>query len=162
MPAHRFGETAHHAVLDGREVVHRAKVDPPSGAARPTSTVGGRNPARSTAVGTPLPTHRLPTRDDVVAWVGAAGLDRRTPRTRRTADEPHRNLARVRERGCTTDDGENEPGVTCLALPVPAGSPTAPSGASSVSAVACRTPLRPLVDAVAEIRDALGDLGGTR
>lgn len=28
--AARFGETAHYAILDGREVVYRAKVDPPS------------------------------------------------------------------------------------------------------------------------------------
>ena len=49
--AGRYGETAHYAVLDGASVVYRAKVDPPTGALRLTSTVGGRNPAHSTAVG---------------------------------------------------------------------------------------------------------------
>src|SRR6476660_2159968 len=49
--ARRFGETVHYAVLDGRDVVYRAKVDPPSGAVRLTSTVGGRNPTHATAVG---------------------------------------------------------------------------------------------------------------
>jgi IclR family transcriptional regulator, acetate operon repressor len=43
--ANRYGETVHYAVLDGAEVVYRAKVDPPRGAVRLTSVVGGRNPA---------------------------------------------------------------------------------------------------------------------
>ena len=49
--ATEFGETAHFAILDGAEVVYRAKVDPPVGAIRLTSTIGGRNSAYSTAVG---------------------------------------------------------------------------------------------------------------
>src|SRR3954468_10869575 len=57
--AGRFGETAHSAVLDGREVVYRAKVDPPTGAVRLTSTIGGRNPAHATAVGKLLLAYRL-------------------------------------------------------------------------------------------------------
>lgn len=48
--ARRFGEAAHYAVLDGREVVHRAKVDAPTGAVRLTSTIGGRDPEHTTAV----------------------------------------------------------------------------------------------------------------
>ena len=32
--ASRYGETTHYAVLDGREVVYRAKTDPPHGAVR--------------------------------------------------------------------------------------------------------------------------------
>lgn len=160
--AHRFGETTHYAVLDGREVVYREKVDPPAGPVRLTSTVGGRNPAHATAVGKLLLAHHLRTRDDVAAWIGPTDLERRTPRTRRTVDDLHRDLVEARERGYATDDQENEPGVNCLALPVYATSPTTPSGALSVSALAYRTPLRVLVDAVDEIRDLLGRSGGTR
>ncbi len=158
----RFGETAHYAVLDGREVVYREKVDPPAGAVRLTSTIGGRNPAHATGVGKLLLAHRLRTREQVAAWVGAAGLERRTPRTRCTVDELHRDLEEVRERGYAVDDQENETGVNCVALPVYASSPAAPSGALSISAVAYRTPLQALVDAVDEIRGLMGHLADAR
>jgi DNA-binding IclR family transcriptional regulator len=156
--AGRFGETAHYAVLDGREVVYRAKVDPPSGAVRLTSTVGGRNPAHATGVGKLLLAHELRTLEQVQAWVADAPLVRRTPRTLCTAEALHADLRATRERGYALDDQENEDGVNCLALPVYATSPTAPSGAVSVSALTYRTPLRTLVDAVEEIRAALGPL----
>jgi len=156
--AARFGETAHYAVLDGREVVYRAKVDPPSGAVRLTSAIGGRNPAHATGVGKMLLAYRLPTREDVAAWAGSAGLPRRTPRTRCTVNELHRDLQEIRERRYATDDQENEVGVNCVALPVYATSPSAPAGAVSVSGLTYRTPLPALVDAVDEIRDVLGRL----
>jgi DNA-binding IclR family transcriptional regulator len=157
--ATRFGETAHYAVLDGREVVYRAKVDPPSGAVRLTSTVGGRNPAHSTAVGKLLLAHRLSTLDAVRVWVGADPLPRRTAQTRCTAEDLHQELELTRERGYSVDDQENETGVNCLALPVYAATPAVPTGAISVSAVAYRTPLSTLTDAVEEIRGLLGVLG---
>ncbi|MFF4506782.1 IclR family transcriptional regulator [Streptomyces sp. NPDC001401] len=157
--AHRFGETAHYAVLDGREVVYRAKVDPPSGAVRLTSTVGGRNPAHATGVGKLLLAHRLETLEEVEAWIGGSALERRTPRTLCTADDLHRDLRTIRERGFSLDDQENEPGVNCLALPVYATSPTTPSGAVSISALTYRTPLGTLIEAADEIRALLGPLG---
>lgn len=156
--AARFGETAHYAVLDGREVVYRAKVDPPTGAVRLTSTVGGRNPAHATGVGKVLLAHELGTLDAVRRWIGQAPLQRRTPRTLCTAEELLGELRATRERGYALDDQENEPGVTCLALPVYGTSPAVASGAVSVSALAYRTPLRTLVDAVEEIRAVLGPL----
>ncbi|MEV2212101.1 IclR family transcriptional regulator [Streptomyces sp. NPDC050997] len=157
--AHRFGETAHYAVLDGREVVYRAKVDPPTGAVRLTSTVGGRNPAHATGVGKLLLAHRLGTLPEVEAWIGDASLEPRTPRTRCTAAALHGDLRATRERGYGLDDQENETGVNCLSLPVYATSPTMPSGALSISALVYRTPLHTLVDAVDEIRAVLGPLG---
>ncbi|MFC8342854.1 IclR family transcriptional regulator [Streptomyces sp. NPDC057280] len=156
--AGRFGETAHYAVLDGREVVYRAKVDPPAGAVRLTSTVGGRNPAHATGVGKVLLAHELDTLDAVRQWIGGTPLERRTPQTLCTAEELHRALEATRQRGYAVDDQENETGVNCLALPVYATSPAAPSGAVSVSALTYRTPLRSLVDAVEEVRAALGPL----
>src|SRR5829696_227103 len=140
--AARFGETAHYAVLDGTEVVYRAKVDPPAGAVRLTSTIGGRNPAHSTGVGKMLLAHRLPARADVAAWVDRAGLVRRTPQTLCTVDDLHRDLVRIRKRGYSTDDQENETGINCVALPVYLTSPATPSGAVSINALAYRTPLQ--------------------
>ncbi|WP_369029661.1 MULTISPECIES: IclR family transcriptional regulator [Streptomyces] len=157
--ADRFGETAHYAVLDGREVVYRAKVDPPDGSVRLTSTVGGRNPAHATAVGKALLAHRLTTVADVEAWIGGTPLVRHTPRTRCTAADLYEDLRATRDLGYAVDDQENEAGVNCLALPVYATSPTTPSGAVSVSALTYRTPLSALVEAVDEIRELLGPLG---
>ncbi|WP_211231841.1 IclR family transcriptional regulator [Amycolatopsis balhimycina] len=158
--AHRFGEAVHYAVLDGREVVYRAKVDPPTGAVRLTSTVGGRNPAHATGVGKLLLAHHLDGLEAVEAWIGATPLVRRTPRTLCTAEDLDRDLQATRDRGYAVDDQENEDGVNCVALAVYATSPGAPSGAVSISALAYRTPLRVLVEAVGEIRDLLGPLAG--
>ena len=160
--ATRFGETAHYAVLDGRDVVYRAKVDPPSGAVRLTSTIGGRNPAHATAVGKLLLSHRLDTLEDVESWIGVSALVRRTPQTACTAADLHRELQETRERGYAVDDQENEPGINCIALPVYATSPVTPSGALSISALTYRTPLRALIDAMDEIRSLLGDVGEVR
>ncbi len=160
--ADRFGETAHYAVLDGREVVYRAKVDPATGAVRLTSTVGGRNPAHATGVGKVLLAHRLDTVAAVEAWFGEVPLERRTPRTLCTAADLYGDLRDTLERGYAVDDQENESGVNCLSLPVYATSPTAPSGALSVSALTYRTPLHTLIDAVDEIRELLGPLGRNR
>ncbi|ONI86596.1 IclR family transcriptional regulator [Saccharothrix sp. ALI-22-I] len=158
--AERFGETAHYAVLDGREVVYRAKVDPSSGAVRLTSTVGGRNPAHATGVGKLLLAHRLDTLEAVAEWVGDEPLARRTPHTLCTVEDLHRELEVTRAHGYAVDDQESETGINCLALPVYATSRIIPSGAVSVSALTYRTPLRALVDAVDEIRAALGQWEG--
>jgi len=160
--ASRFGETAHYAVLDGREVVYRAKVDPPAGAVRLTSTIGGRNPAHATGVGKVLLAFRLHTEDEVTDWAGPAGLERRTPHTLGSVPDLHRQLAQIREQGFAVDDQENEVGINCVALPVYATSPNTPSGAVSISALRYRTPLQTLVDAVDEIRATLGSLGEIR
>ena len=150
--ARRYGETAHYAVLDGDAVVYRSKVDPPAGAVRLTSTVGGRNPAHCTAVGKLLLSYELTGDAAVRAWVAGRTLRRRTPRTLTTARALARELSVIRERGWATDDQENEPGVNCVAVPAFLLSPGAPTGAVSVSALAYRTPLSRLVADAAAIR----------
>lgn len=150
-----YGESTHYAVLDGGDVVYRSKVDPPSGAVRLTSTVGGRNPAHATGVGKLLLAHALPDDDAVHAWVGTRTLERRTPRTRTTATELAEELARVRTQGYAVDDEENEPGIGCVAVPAFLTGPHAPSGAVSVTAVLYRTPLERLVAAAPAIRAAV-------
>ncbi|MDN3356455.1 IclR family transcriptional regulator [Actinomadura sp. DC4] len=148
--AARYGETAHYAVLDGGTVVYRSKADPPSGAVRLTSTVGGRNPAHCTGVGKLLLSYALPgDLATVRAWAGLWELRRRTPSTLTSAEALHEELCSIRERGYATDDQENEPGIVCVAVPVFLTSPTVPSGAVSVSAPAYRTPLARLVEDVA-------------
>jgi DNA-binding IclR family transcriptional regulator len=158
--AERFGETIHFAVLDGSDVVYRDMVDPSGGAVRLTSTVGGRNPAHCTGVGKALLATRLRTLDEVREWIGDRTLECRTPTTATTAEELHARLVETRERGYAVDDQENEAGINCIAVPVYLGSPTKPSGAVSVSAVAYRTPLATLVDAAAEIRRIVAQPNG--
>lgn len=142
----RYGETVHYAVLDGPWVVYRSKLDPPSGAVRLSSVVGGRNPAHCTGVGKMLLAAALPDEDAVRAWVGDRTLERPTGRSIGTAGELHAELVRVRRQGYAVDDQENEPGVNCLAVPAYLTSPTVPSGAISISGLAYRTPVRALVD----------------
>ncbi|GGT08553.1 IclR family transcriptional regulator [Nonomuraea spiralis] len=148
----RYGETVHYAVLEGTSVVYRSKLDPPSGAVRLTSVVGGRNPAHCTGVGKVLLAETLRDEAAVRAWVGERRLEQPTERSIATAQELHAELVRVREQGYAADDQENEPGVNCVAVPAYLTSPTVPSGAISVSGLAYRTPLRTLVDDVPAIR----------
>ncbi len=148
----RYGETAHYATLDGVSVVYRSKIDPPTGAVRLTSVVGGRNPAHTTAVGKLLLAHALPTEQAVRAWIGDRALPAPTGRSLTTAEQLHAELARTRERGYGVDDQENEPGVNCLAVPIHLTSATAPSGAVSISALAYRTPVDKLAADLPAIR----------
>ncbi len=153
-----FHETAHYAVLDERDVVYRAKVDPGVGAIKLTSVVGGRNPAHCTAVGKLLLAHQLPDDAAVEAWVAAAPLVRRTERTVTTAADLAAELATIREQGYASEDGENEVGITCLALPVFLGSGGTPRGAVSVSALTYRTPLAQLVEQLPRVREIVAPL----
>ncbi|SED71775.1 IclR family transcriptional regulator [Ruania alba] len=155
----RFAETVHFAVLDDRSVVYQAKVDPPAGAVRLTSTVGGRNPAHVTAVGKLLLAYRLPDLESVQAWTDAAPVEPRTPNSLTSATALHAELEQIRARGYAVDDEESELGVACVALPTFLASPSTPSGAVSVSALARRTPLQRLVAAIDEIRDELAAFG---
>jgi DNA-binding IclR family transcriptional regulator len=160
--AERFGETAHFAVLDGDEVVYRAKVDPPSGAVRLTSTVGGRNPAYCTGVGKLLLSYRLRDVHDVAEWVDGRQLEQRTANTAVNAADLAARLDDARRLGYSVDAEENEPGVNCIAFPVFLGPPTEPSGAVSISAVSYRTPLPELVTAAEEIRGIIRDMTGAQ
>lgn len=148
----RFGETAHYAVLDGDEVVYRAKVDPASGSVRLTSVVGGRNPAYRTAVGKLLLSATCADEAELAATVGSGPFERRTANTIGTLDALWDELRLTRERGWAIDDQENELGVNCIAVAGHFGPGGAMSGAVSVSALAFRTPLDALVARVGEIR----------
>lgn len=151
-----FGEASHYAVLDGREVVYRAKTMPSSGGIQLTSVVGGRNPAHSTAVGKLLLALALPDADAVRDWLGDEPLVRRTPNTITDPDELATELARIRERGWSSENEENEPGVCCVAVPYSRRSPNAEIGAVSVSAISYRTPLEQLVAEIDHIIETVG------
>ncbi len=146
-----FGETTHYAVLDGDEVVYRAKRDPREGAIRLTSTVGGRNPAYRTGVGKVLLAWSLNSPAAALAWARERELPARTPTTITDPTAFAHALEQARDDGYAVDDQENEAGVNCIAVPVFLDSPTAPSGALSISALSFRTPLADLVAAVERV-----------
>jgi len=147
-----YGETAHYALLSGSEVVYRVKVDPPQGAVRLTSVIGGRNPAYRTAVGKALLSRQVFDAPQLAALLGTFPLERRTPRTLTSAGALLAELDRSRARGFAVDDEENEVGINCVAIPVHLDGSISPSGAKSVSAVKFRTSLEALIDAVPAIR----------
>lgn len=158
----RFGETAHYAVLDGSEVVYRAKTDPPLGAVRLTSVVGGRNPAYRTAVGKLLLAFTVDDQRQLRAVLGNGRLEKKTPHTLATITEIWEDLQRTRARGYAVDDQENEIGINCVAVPVFAHSQVRPSGAISVSALSFRLPLSRLEEAVPEILASVSTLNSAR
>lgn len=146
-----YQETAHYAVLDGAEVVYRAKTDPPGGAVRLTSVVGGRNPAYRTAVGKLLLSFRVHTENELRELVGEGPLERRTPQTVIDVGDLWDELRSARERGYAVDNQENEVGVNCVAVPVFMDPGSEPTGAVSVSALAFRRPLKALLADVEQI-----------
>jgi DNA-binding IclR family transcriptional regulator len=150
--AQHYGETAHYAVLDGTDVVYRAKVDPPAGSVRLTSVIGGRNPAHRTAVGKLLLSERLRSERELRAWLAGRPLEPRTPNSITTVAALWAELQRTRERGYATDDQENEVGINCVAIAVPSGSISSQDGAISVSALAFRHPLAELVEELPTMR----------
>ncbi|GAA1775414.1 IclR family transcriptional regulator [Kocuria aegyptia] len=157
--ASEYGETLHYAVLDGKDVVYRAKVDPAHGAVKLTSVVGGRNPAYRTAVGKLLLSYTLTTETELAAWLQGQELEAKTAST---ITEPSALLAELhatRARGFGIDDEENEPGVNCIAVPAFQDSAGIPAGAISVSALRFRYPIKRLLDTapalIARVQDGL-------
>lgn len=154
-----FGETAHYAVLDRPTIVYRAKVDPPTGAMRLTSTIGGRNLAYATAVGKLLLSDEVTSLAQLDEWLGPEPLDRRTPNTITDRALLYDEIVATRERGYGIDNQENELGVNCVALPVTM--PGSQPGAVSVSGLTHRRPLESLIAEVPAIRATIArHLGG--
>ena len=158
--AAQYGETAHYAVLAGKDIVYRAKMDPPQGAVRLTSVIGGRNPAYRTAVGKALLSSQLLDLDQVIDWIGESPLERKTGNTLVTPEALLEELTATRRRGFAVDNQENEIGVNCVAIPIHLDGSATPSGAVSVSAVTFRCPLDRLVEAAPAIRETIAGMLG--
>lgn len=111
-----IGETANLALLDGDRIVYVAQV-PSRHSMRMFTEVGRSFPPHCTGVGKALLAQLPP---DVVAGIVArTGMPAHTPRTITDPDELAVQLAGIRERGYAVDDGEQELGVRCVAVPVP-------------------------------------------
>lgn len=113
-----FGETANVAMLDGDRATYVAQV-PSRHAMRMFTEVGRRVHLHCTGVGKAL-LAALPE-DDARAVVLRGGLPAQTSHTMTDVDVLMGQIAQVRARGYALDEGEQEIGVNCLAVPVPGG-----------------------------------------
>ena len=110
-----LGETANLAVLDGSQVAYVAQV-PSRHAMRMFTEVGKRVMPHCTAVGKALLLDLPP--DEVRVLLDRNGMPRRTDMTITDPDVYVEQLSAAARAGFTLDDGEQEVGVRCVAVPV--------------------------------------------
>jgi IclR family transcriptional regulator, acetate operon repressor len=115
MLVEQVGETANMAMLEGDAAVYVAQA-PSAHSMRMFTEVGRRVMAHCTGVGKVL----LSRLDDaaVLRLVRRTGLPAMTDHTITAPERLLAELARVRAQGFAVDDGEQEVGVRCLAVPV--------------------------------------------
>jgi IclR family transcriptional regulator, acetate operon repressor len=111
-----LGETANLAMLDGSQVAYVAQA-PSRHAMRMFTEVGKRVMPHCTAVGKALLLATPP--DDVRVLLQRNGMPRRTDMTITDPDTFLEHLAAAALDGYALDDGEQEIGVRCVAVPVP-------------------------------------------
>jgi IclR family acetate operon transcriptional repressor len=112
------GETANMAMLEGDAAVYVAQVPSPH-SMRMFTEVGRRVMAHCTGVGKALLSQL--DDEDVLDLVRRTGLPAMTDHTITTTDGLLGELRRVRGQGYAVDEGEQEIGVRCLAVPVDGG-----------------------------------------
>ena len=143
--AERTGETVHLGRLEGGDVVYLAKRESRH-ALRLFSAVGRRLPAHATALGKSI----LATFDDDevdrrLSWP----LEALTPQTITDPAALHAELADARRKTYASDNGENAPGIRCVAVAL---QPTR----GSYSAISCSVPASRMTEQHrADIIDAL-------
>jgi IclR family acetate operon transcriptional repressor len=112
----RLGETSNMAVLDSSMVLYVAQV-PSKHSMRMFTEVGRRVHMHDSGVGKAI---LAQLGDDVVRGIVArAGMPTPTEKSIGTVEELLEELDRIRERGYSIDDGEQELGVRCLAMAIP-------------------------------------------
>lgn len=111
----RGGETCHLAVPDGGEAVYVAKIESTQ-SVRLVSQIGARVPLYCTALGKALLAAAPAAQRERLLTMQS--FERRTPRTLVTVDDLLKDLQRIRSRGYSIDDVENEEGVRCVGAPV--------------------------------------------
>ena len=156
-----IGETANLAMLDGDRVVYVAQV-PSRHSMRMFTEVGRRVHLHCPGVGKVLLAQLPPETARELLVQG--GMPARTELTVTDPDELLRQLPAIADQGYAVDDGEQETGVRCVAVPVPGGSTagaisvSGPAGRLGLDAVARAVPL--LQSAAAALATELGRDGG--
>jgi IclR family transcriptional regulator, acetate operon repressor len=152
----RTGESANMAVMDNDMAVYVAQVPSPH-SMRMFTEVGRRVTMHSTGVGKAL-LMQLPD-PTVLALLERTGMPAVSGNTHTTPQSLMRDLELSRARGYTVDEGEQEIGVRCFAVPVP-DAPTLTaisiSGPESRLTLKSATKVTPLLKQVA--RDLASEL----
>jgi IclR family acetate operon transcriptional repressor len=148
----RTGETANIAVLDSDMAVYVAQVPSPH-TMRMFTEVGRRVYPHCTGVGKAL-LMQLPN-DAVRSLLDRTGMPASTENSHTTPDALIRDLELSRSRGYTVDEGEQEVGVRCFAVPV-ADAPTLT--ALSVSGPAARITLKSATQIAPWLKQVARDL----
>jgi len=147
-----LGETTNLSMLDGDRVTYVAQVPSPH-AMRMFTEVGRRAHLHSTGAGKVL-LAQLGDKD-VADLVRRTGLPAQTAYTITDPDALGEELRAVRKRGYATDDGEQDIGVRCVAVPV-LGGPSA--FALSISGPGVRVTEELVARAVPLLQSAANDL----
>ena len=146
------GETANLAMLDGDRVVYVAQV-PSRHSMRMFTEVGRRVHLHCTGVGKALLSQLPP--ETARELLDRGGMPSRTARTVTDPDELVAMLPQLAAQGYALDDGEQETGVRCVAVPVPGG--TAQT-AISVSGPEGRVSMESVPQIVAQLQEAAAAL----
>lgn len=109
-------ETANLAILSNDRVIYLAQ-SPSAHTMRTFTEVGRQVDPHCTGVGKALMSGL--SDDEVRAVVDHTGMEARTTRTITTVDALVAEMAVIRSRGYAIDDGEQEVGVRCIAVPLP-------------------------------------------
>jgi IclR family transcriptional regulator, acetate operon repressor len=153
----QLGESVNLAMLDGDQVVYVAQ-EQSRHSMRMFTEVGRRVLPHCTAVGKAMMASMPP--DQVRDLLARTGMPRHTENTVTDPDEFARQLTWTAEHGYALDEGEQEVGVRCVAVPVPdaparlALSVSGPATRMTEAAVARAVPL--LVETAAALADDLG------
>ncbi len=154
----RFGETINLGVLRDGEVLYLEMLESPH-SFRMAAKLGSHSPVHSSALGKAMAGY-LPD-EDVDEIIRKRGLRALTSRTITSPAAWKRELARMRARGYSEDNGETEPDASCIGAPL-FGAGGRVVGAISLSGPASRVralksrAVPALVEACSAISRALG------
>jgi len=148
------GESSHFAIRSGDDIVVVAKTAG-SGMFQLVDRSGALRPGHATALGKVL----LAALDapELARYLGAHELRAFTPKTIVEREALERALEDVRRRGIAFDDGEFDPEVRCVAVPVRDFAGRV-SGAIGISGPIWRLSLQALQDKSARVREAAASL----
>jgi IclR family transcriptional regulator, acetate operon repressor len=128
----RFSETVNLGVLDGNRIAYLQIVESPQ-AMRFAARQGDSDPLHSTSLGKAIASQL--SREHVLRILESEGMPKLTVRTITEPGAFLAELEEIRRRGFAVDNGENEEGGRCVAVPLPLAGIRA---AISVSAPAFR------------------------
>lgn len=128
-------ELVHLGVMSGAEVVYLDKVEPDR-PVRVWSAVGRRRWAATTALGRAMLAAAGTSREVVDGYVRATEAWGRAPDQAADGDHVWFELERARARGYAVETGENEAGISCVAVPLVRGTVAGGTAARSAAVVA--------------------------